>query len=95
MMKLSILLFSGSALAFNPTPSLVQATKRRCVFYNIELHISRLHISHGSHSSLSAKQDFLEASPYHDQTNVPVNTYKNKVIALRVATEWQLSAIGN
>lgn len=26
----------------------------------------------------SKKQDFLEASPYYDQSNVPVNTYKNK-----------------
>jgi len=26
----------------------------------------------------SGKQDFLEASPYSDQSNVPVNTYKNK-----------------
>ena len=25
------------------------------------------------------KQDFLEASPYHDQSNVPVNTFKAKV----------------
>lgn len=29
-------------------------------------------------SALAAKQDFLEASPYHDQSTVPVNTYKNK-----------------
>eukprot|EP00962_Isochrysis_galbana_P026523 scaffold8236_cov123-Isochrysis_galbana.AAC.7 len=24
------------------------------------------------------KQDFLEADPYWDQSNIPVNTYKNK-----------------
>merc|ERR1719183_2783521 len=28
--------------------------------------------------SPSGKQDFLEASPYYDQSGVPVNTYKNK-----------------
>merc|ERR1719198_1308512 len=28
--------------------------------------------------SPSGKQDFLEASPYYDQSNIPVNTYKNK-----------------
>merc|ERR1719253_2058908 len=26
----------------------------------------------------SGMQDFLEASPYYDQSNVPVNTFKNK-----------------
>jgi ferredoxin--NADP+ reductase len=26
----------------------------------------------------AAKQDFLEADPYFDQSNIPVNTYKNK-----------------
>merc|ERR1719326_1573978 len=26
----------------------------------------------------SAKQDFLEADPYWDQSNIPLNTYKNK-----------------
>jgi ferredoxin--NADP+ reductase len=26
----------------------------------------------------SKKQDFLEANPYYDQSNIPVNTYKNK-----------------
>lgn len=26
----------------------------------------------------SGEQDFLEATPYYDQTNIPVNTYKNK-----------------
>ena len=25
-----------------------------------------------------SKQDFLEADPYYDQTNIPVNTYKAK-----------------
>jgi len=29
-------------------------------------------------SALSAKQDFLEASPYFDQSTVPVNVWKNK-----------------
>jgi ferredoxin--NADP+ reductase len=29
-------------------------------------------------SSLAAKQDFLEAEPYYDQSTVPVNVYKNK-----------------
>jgi len=29
-------------------------------------------------ASPSGKQDFLEASPYYDQSGVPVNTYKNK-----------------
>merc|ERR1719463_853152 len=29
-------------------------------------------------TSLSAKQDFLEATPYWDQKTVPTNTYKNK-----------------
>jgi ferredoxin--NADP+ reductase len=29
-------------------------------------------------ASTSGKQDFLEASPYYDQSNVPVNTYKAK-----------------
>jgi len=29
-------------------------------------------------TSLSAKQDFLEAEPYYDQSTVPVNVYKNK-----------------
>uniref|UniRef100_X5CVA4 ferredoxin--NADP(+) reductase n=1 Tax=Tisochrysis lutea TaxID=1321669 RepID=X5CVA4_9EUKA len=29
-------------------------------------------------ASASGKQDFLEASPYWDQSNIPVNTYKNK-----------------
>jgi len=29
-------------------------------------------------STLSAKQDFLEAEPYFDQSTVPVNTFKNK-----------------
>ena len=29
-------------------------------------------------SSTGSKQDFLEAEPYWDQTNVPVNVYKNK-----------------
>merc|ERR1719484_531844 len=29
-------------------------------------------------ASKSGKQDFLEAEPYYDQSNVPVNTYKNK-----------------
>ena len=24
------------------------------------------------------KQDFLEANPYHDMSNIPINTYKNK-----------------
>ena len=26
----------------------------------------------------SGEQDFLEASPYYDQSNIPVNVYKNK-----------------
>jgi ferredoxin--NADP+ reductase len=26
----------------------------------------------------SGAQDFLEASPYYDQSNIPLNTYKNK-----------------
>jgi len=26
----------------------------------------------------SKKQDFLEADPYYDQSNIPINTYKNK-----------------
>jgi len=26
----------------------------------------------------SGKQDFLEADPYYDQSNIPINTYKNK-----------------
>jgi ferredoxin--NADP+ reductase len=26
----------------------------------------------------AGKQDFLEADPYWDQSNIPVNTYKNK-----------------
>jgi hypothetical protein len=25
------------------------------------------------------KQDFLEAKPYYDQSNIPVNTFKAKV----------------
>merc|ERR1719198_1843006 len=29
-------------------------------------------------ASAAGKQDFLEAEPYWDQSNVPVNTYKNK-----------------
>ena len=29
-------------------------------------------------SAKAGKQDFLEASPYWDQSTVPVNTYKNK-----------------
>eukprot|EP00566_Odontella_aurita_P000873 CAMPEP_0113569660 /NCGR_PEP_ID=MMETSP0015_2-20120614/24537_1 /TAXON_ID=2838 /ORGANISM="Odontella" /LENGTH=93 /DNA_ID=CAMNT_0000472355 /DNA_START=152 /DNA_END=429 /DNA_ORIENTATION=+ /assembly_acc=CAM_ASM_000160 len=29
-------------------------------------------------TALSAKQDFLEAEPYFDQSTVPVNVYKNK-----------------
>lgn len=29
-------------------------------------------------SATEATQDFLEASPYWDQSNVPVNVYKNK-----------------
>merc|ERR1711907_362138 len=28
--------------------------------------------------ALEQKQDFLEASPYHDMSNIPINTYKNK-----------------
>jgi len=28
--------------------------------------------------ALSGKQDFLEASPYYDQTNIPINTFKAK-----------------
>jgi len=28
--------------------------------------------------SASGAQDFLEANPYYDQTNIPLNTYKNK-----------------
>ena len=31
-----------------------------------------------SGSGAEKKQDFLEASPYWDQSTVPVNTYKNK-----------------
>merc|ERR1719454_689766 len=29
-------------------------------------------------TAASGKQDFLEADPYWDQSNIPVNTYKNK-----------------
>jgi len=29
-------------------------------------------------ASSGGKQDFLEASPYYDQSNIPINTYKNK-----------------
>merc|ERR1712054_499920 len=29
-------------------------------------------------AAASGKQDFLEASPYHDMSGIPVNTYKNK-----------------
>lgn len=29
----------------------------------------------------SGKQDFLEASPYFDQANIPINTFKAKVRA--------------
>jgi len=29
-------------------------------------------------ASTSGKQDFLEASPFWDQSNIPINTYKNK-----------------
>merc|ERR1711871_1224959 len=28
--------------------------------------------------ALEQKQDFLEASPYHDMSKIPINTYKNK-----------------
>lgn len=31
---------------------------------------------------LSGKQDFLEASPYYDQTNIPINTFKAKVFSI-------------
>lgn len=31
-----------------------------------------------SSRGLSKKQDFLEADPYYDQSNIPLNTYKNK-----------------
>lgn len=31
-----------------------------------------------SNRGLSKKQDFLEADPYYDQSNIPLNTYKNK-----------------
>jgi ferredoxin--NADP+ reductase len=42
-------------------------------------HAVSSHAVSSTHStSLDAKQDFLESSPYWDQTTVPVNVYKNK-----------------
>jgi len=29
-------------------------------------------------TAMNAEQDFLEADPYFDQKNIPLNTYKNK-----------------
>eukprot|EP00986_Skeletonema_menzelii_P014389 scaffold9508_cov169-Skeletonema_menzelii.AAC.9 len=56
---------------------------------NISPHLSSISLSHhnnpnyvNSHNnhrtSLNLKQDFLEYTPYHDHSQVKVNTYKNK-----------------
>ena len=40
--------------------------------------LSPFHFSSALNAATGTKQDFLEASPYWDQSTVPVNTAKNK-----------------